>query len=123
MDNPNLLFEQYLDTVPAEGKNHVIQLRTLLREIAPNASEIMKWGKPAFEQGTILFVYSAHHKHVTFVPTGPSLAPFLSELSSFILKKDSVQFSYQQPLPIELIRKIALHRVTAVLQHDAKWKY
>lgn len=115
--------EEYISQAPERGKAHLIQLRTLLKEIAPDAKEGLKWGNPAFESVAILFAYSTHNSHLTFTPTGPALAPFQKELTGYELRKDSVIFKYDKPLPVELIRKIAQYRKTEAEDNGAKWKY
>ncbi|MGB3799390.1 MAG: DUF1801 domain-containing protein [Lewinella sp.] len=99
------------------------ELRLLLRSVAPDAMECLKWGQPVFEQGTILFAYAAHKKHLSFVPTGPSLEPFAEELQGFKRAKDSFHIPYDRPLPADLIRRIATHRLEDVTERGAKWRY
>ena len=115
--------EEYIATVPPEGENHLKEMRAILKAIAPDAEEKLKWGVPVLEQGTILFAYAAHAKHINLVPTGPALEPFLGELGDYKTNKDSVQFLYAQPLPKDLIQRIAAHRLKDVVENGAKWKY
>lgn len=99
------------------------ELRSILKSVAPKAKEGLKWGKPVFELETILFAYSAHKSHLSFIPTGPALKPFKKELTEYTTKKDSVQFSFNNPLPENLILKIAEHRKKEVEEKNAKWYY
>lgn len=114
---------EYIARLDVPAKSKIQELRALLKEVAPHAEESLKWGKPVFESDTILFAYSAHRSFLSFVPTGPSLSPFLEMLSGYVIKKDSVQFPYNQNLPLELIKKIAAYRVWDVDKNNAKWKY
>ena len=98
-------------------------MRSILKNVVPNAREGLKWGKPVFESVTILFAYSAHKSHLSFIPTGPALKPFEKELSEYDVQKDSIQFSYNKPLPKELIKKIAEYRKDDAEKRGAKWKY
>ncbi len=115
--------DEYIELAPEMAQEKLIEMRSILRNVAPTATEVLKWGKPVFESKTILFAYSAHKCHVSFIPTGPALKPFEKELSGYTVKKDSVQFSYDQPLPKALIQKIAKYRTQDVEERDAKWKY
>lgn len=114
---------EYIAQLDEPAKTKIQELRALLKEVAPHAVESLKWGKPVFESDTILFAYSAHRTFLSFVPTGPSLSPFLEMLSGYVIKKDSVQFPYDQNLPLELVKKIATYRVWDVEKNKAKWKY
>lgn len=115
--------EEYIELLPELGQTKLKEIRSILKNVAPKAKEGLKWGKPVFESKAILFAYSAHKSHLNFIPTGPALKPFKSELTEFTTKKDSVQFSYDYPLPENLIRKIAEYRKEEVEERGAKWYY
>jgi uncharacterized protein YdhG (YjbR/CyaY superfamily) len=115
--------DEYINQLPEIAQTKLKELRAILRKTAPEANEILKWGKPAFEMKTILFAYSAHKSHLTFVPTGPAMKPFENEMSDYSVNKDSIKFKYKEPLPGLLIEKIAKYRVEDVLERNAKWKY
>ena len=115
--------DEYIRSAPTEAQEKLRELRALLKSVAPAATEELKWGSPVFEEGRILFAYSAHKSHLTFVPTGPSMTPFLEKLARYKLGKDSIQFPYDEPLPTGLIRQIAAFRAGQVRNEDAKWMY
>ncbi|MEH6681818.1 MAG: DUF1801 domain-containing protein [Sediminicola sp.] len=114
---------EYIEQLPEIAQAKIKELRSILKKVAPDAKEGLKWGKPVFESDTILFAYAAHTSHLSFVPTGPALKPFEKELAQYPTKKDSIQFVYQYPLPENLIRRIAEHRKKEVEENGAKWYY
>lgn len=115
--------EEYIEQLPDIAQSKFKEMRSILKNVVPHAREGLKWGKPVFESVTILFAYSAHKSHLSFIPTGPALKPFEKELSGYDVKKDSIQFSYNKPLPKELIKKIAKYRKDDAEKSGAKWKY
>jgi uncharacterized protein YdhG (YjbR/CyaY superfamily) len=115
--------EEYIKAAPREAQERLREIRAILKKIAPRADEKLKWGSPVFEQGRILFSYSAHKSHLNFSPTGPAMEPFKEELAKFKTGKDTVQFPYDKPLPKTLIRKIAAFRAKQVRENDARWMY
>ena len=115
--------DEYIESAPAESQVMLREIRAILRKAAPKATEAIKWGSPVFEQGRILFSYSAYKSHLNFMPTKPALEPFKDELSGFKRGKDTIQLPYGQPLPKALIRRIAAYRVKQVKDHDARWMY
>jgi len=115
--------EEYIEQLPQIAQAKIKELRAILKSLAPEAKEGLKWGKPVFESKTILFAYSAHKSHLSFIPTGPALKPFEKELTGFTTKKDSVQFLFKNPIPENLIRKIAEYRKKEVEEKGAKWYY
>jgi len=115
--------EEYINSAPEYAQEKLNEIRSLLKSVAPKASEELKWGQPVLIEKRILFSYAAFKKYLTFMPTGPSLDPFRPELSSYKTGKDTIQFNYENPLPKELINKIAQYRHKDVIENDAKWMY
>lgn len=115
--------DDYINAAPDNAKLKLIEIRSILKRVAPNAKELIKWGVPVFEEKRILFSISAHKSHLNFMPTGPSIQPFINELKNYKTGKDTIQFLYNEPLPKELIEKIAEHRHKDVLENGAKWMY
>lgn len=115
--------DEYINSAPEYAREKLEEIRSLLKTVAPNATEELKWGQPVFIEKRILFSYAAFKKHLRFMPTGPSLEPFKEELSHFNKGKDTIQFDYDKPLPASLIKKIATYRYKDVIENDAKWMY
>ena len=115
--------DEYINTAPENAKEKLREIRSILKSVAPNATELLKWGMPVFMEKRILFSYSAYKTHLNFMPTGPAMEPFKEELSKFKTGKDTIQFPYNEPLPKALIHKIATYRIGDVIVNDAKWMY
>lgn len=115
--------DEYIRAAPDHAREKLNQIRQLLKSIAPNATEDLKWGQPVFIEKRILFSYTAFKNHLNFMPTGQSLDPFRDELLSFKTSKHTLQLDYDNPLPTALIKKIAKHRYKDVVENDAKWMY
>ena len=113
--------DEYINAAPKEAKEKLMEIRAILKKVAPNAMEGLKWGSPVFEEKRILFAYTAFKSHLNFMPTHSSMIPFKEELSGYITGKDTIQFPYDKPLPKTLIRKIAKFRARDVRENDARW--
>ena len=113
--------DEYINAAPIEAREKLIEIREILKNVAPNATEALKWGSPVFEEKRILFAYTAFKSHLNFMPTHSSLIPFKEELSEYVTGKDTIQFPYNKPLPKTLIRKIAAFRAKDVRENDARW--
>lgn len=81
--------DEYIEAAPAETQKKLREFRTILKKVAPGAREALKWGSPVFEEGRILFSYSAHKSHLNFSPTGPAMEPFKEELAKYTTGKDT----------------------------------
>jgi len=113
--------DDYIDAAPREAQVRLREMRAILREVAPNAIESLKWGQPVFEERRILFAYAAFKTHLNFVPTPSAMEPFEKELAEYVTGKGSIQFPYDRPLPKALVKKIARFRVKEVKEKDARW--
>lgn len=111
----------YIAAAPREAQKNLLQLRALLRSVAPDAVEVIKWNAPVMEETRILFSYSAHRAHINFMPTGSALKPFMAELAGFRTGKDTIQLPHDRPLPRPLIRRIAEYRLLQVREEGALW--
>ena len=113
--------DEYITAAPKEAQKPLKEIRSILKKVAPKATEALKWGQPVFEENRILFAYAAFKSHMNFMPTPSSIEPFREELSNYTLGKGTIQFPYDKPLPKKLIEKIARHRARDVRENDAKW--
>lgn len=112
MKKPKLkTVDEYIGNAPKKAQAMLRELRVILRKLTPKASETLKWGSPVFEEGRILFSYSAHKTHLNFMPTKPAMEPFMKALSGFKTGKDTIQLPYDHPLPKALIQAIATYRM------------
>lgn len=67
---------EYINAAPKEAQKKLREIRAILKKVAPNATEALKWGSPVFEEDRILFAYSAFKSHLNFMPTRSSIKPF-----------------------------------------------
>jgi len=114
---------EYIEAAPRQAQKHLRAIRSLLKKVAPRATETLKWGSPVLEEKRILFSYSAYKSHLNFMPTGPAIKLFKKELAGYKTGKDTIQLPYDKTLPNELIRKIATYRAKQVRDNDARWMY
>ena len=113
--------DEYIEAAPEEAREMLREIRAILKNVVPNATEVLKWGSPVFEEKRILFAYAAYKSHINFMPTGQAMEPFKKELAGFKTGQDTIQFSYDKPLPKVLIEKIAAYRAKQVRENDARW--
>lgn len=116
--------EEYIRAAPREGQPHLRKLYALLKSVAPQAEETIKWNTPFFVEPRFLFAFSAHKAHLGFSPSPAGLEPFREELKQHETTKAGIlKVRYDEPLPEELIRKIAQRRLQAVSarEDDSFW--
>ena len=103
--------EDYIATFPVEIQQKLEQIRKTIREAAPEATELISYGMPGYKLNKKPLVYFAGYKsHIGFYATPSGHSEFSAELSKYKQGKGSVQFPLDEPLPIDLVKRITLFR-------------
>jgi uncharacterized protein YdhG (YjbR/CyaY superfamily) len=121
-DKPTTIAE-YIEAAPERARTHLRDLHALLKGVAPDAVEAIKWGSPVYEEKRILFSFSAFTNHATFMPTRSTIAHFKDEIedAGYDTGNDTIQLPYDKPLPVDLLLRVAEHRAADVRDNDARW--
>jgi uncharacterized protein YdhG (YjbR/CyaY superfamily) len=101
---------------------HLKQIRATIKRVAPDAKEAFNYRMPTFVQDENLVHFAAFKNHIGFYPTPSGIEAFKDELSSYNGAKGSVQFPIDRPMPLSLIERIVIFRLTEV-QAKAKKGY
>ena len=111
--NKNLkckLIDKYISYFPKQTQEKLNDIRNLIRMEIPEAEEKISYQMPTFFLNGNLVHFAAYSKHIWFYPTPSGIEAFKKDLSKYKHAKWSVQFPINEPLPIELIRKIVQFR-------------
>lgn len=111
--------DDYIENFPKEIQEILQELRTTIREAAPDAEEAISYQMPTFRVKGNLVHFAAYKNHIGFYPTPSGIEKFKSELSFYEGAKGSVKFPIDQPLPLDLIGKIVSFRVIENLEKAA----
>jgi uncharacterized protein YdhG (YjbR/CyaY superfamily) len=110
--NTATTIDEYIAGFPPETQRVLQELRALIRDHAPGATETISYAMPAFDlNGQHLVFFAGYPHHVGFYPIPSGMDAFKEELSRYKTGKGSVQFPLDEPLPRDLIRRIVEFRV------------
>ncbi|MBI4730990.1 MAG: DUF1801 domain-containing protein [Chloroflexi bacterium] len=109
--------DEYIATFPEEIQKILQELRATINAAAPDAVEKISYQMPTFYLKGNLIHFAAWKNHVGLYPTPSGTREFERELSIYKRAKGSVQFPINQPMPLELIRKIVKFRVAENLKN------
>lgn len=104
--------DEYLALVDEPGKSIAQKFRTFLKELLPDAQEVISYGMPAFKTTEVLVYFAVNKKHLGFYPTGRGIEAFAPKLTQLGLtfSKGAIQFPYEEEIPFELVKEIAIFR-------------
>ena len=115
--------DNYILTFPEDVQELLQTLRTVIKEVAPDATEKISYQMPTFDLYGNLVHFAAFKNHIGFYPAPSGIEKFKNELMMYKNAKGSVQFPINEPLPYELIRKIVKFRVIENTElHQSKKK-
>lgn len=105
--------DEYIQACDTAVQPLLQELRTFIKQYAPDAKEKISYSMPCFTLHGNLVYFAAAKKHIGFYPTPSGIAQFASEFDEMGLKysKGAVQFPLSKPLPWDLIRRIVEFRV------------
>jgi uncharacterized protein YdhG (YjbR/CyaY superfamily) len=110
-ENPIRTIDAYIAGFPERIRLLLTEMRTAIRESAPDATEKISYRIPTFDFHGALVHFAANKHHIGFYPTPSGIRAFREELRPYKTTTGTVQFPFDQPLPLDLIRRITAFRV------------
>lgn len=108
---PYTSVSDYISASPAKVRPILEELRAAIKEAAPRAEEVISYGMPAYKLNGILVYFGTFRHHIGFFPTPSAIKVFAKDLTPFKHAKGSIQFPLNEPLPLDLVRKIVTYRL------------
>ena len=99
--------DEYIRAAPAVGQPHLRRMYAILKSVAPEAEEAIKWSTPFFVEPRFVFAFSAHKAHLSFAPTAAALEAFREELADQPTTKGTLKIPYKDTFPEDLVRRLA----------------
>jgi uncharacterized protein YdhG (YjbR/CyaY superfamily) len=97
--------DDYLDELPPADRAALAHVRTVVRDVAPEAEEGRSYGMPAFiYAGRPLLGFRAAKSHLSVFPFSPAAVDAVKDrLEGFDLSKGTIRFSASKPMPEDVL--------------------
>lgn len=103
--------DEYIDRFEGEVKKRLGEIRKLIQAEVPDAQESIAYGMPAYKlHGKPVVYFAGYSHHVGFYATPNGHEAFKDEFAAYKQGKGSVQFPNDQPLPVDLIKRVVRYR-------------
>lgn len=112
--------DEYLNQYPEEIQKMMKELRKIILEEVPFATEKISWQMPTFSFYGALVHFAAAKNHLGFYPTPSGVELFKKYLPHYKTTKGGVQIPYNQALPVDVIRLVLQFRVKENLELEEK---
>ena len=106
--------DEYINNFDGIYKDKLEDLRIFIKQLIPEAKEVISYNMPAFKLDKIIVYYAIYKNHLGFYPTANGIEEFKDELKEYKTSKGAIQFPMDKKLPYDLIKKIVLFRVKSV---------
>ncbi len=103
--------DDYVAAFPPPVREILEKIRRTIQSAAPDAQETISYGIPTFTWNGTLVHFAAFKKHIGFYPPVRGDARLLKAVAPYAGKKGNLRFPLDQPIPYDLIKRIARLRV------------
>ena len=103
--------DEYISSFPPEVQAILRKIRETVRSAAPDAQEVISYQMPAFKANGILVYFAAFQKHIGLYPPVSGDAGLERAIAPYAGEKGNLRFPLEQPIPYDLIARIAKHRL------------
>lgn len=115
--------DDYIADQSTQAQASLQELRTIIKEAAPDAVEVLNYKVPSFTlvpsgKRDQQIMIAAYAKFVSFYPFPTTMEAFSDELKEYKQGKGSVQFPFDKPLPKDLILRMVQFRKEEILKNS-----
>jgi len=114
--------DTYIKSFPKDVALKLQSIRAIVKKTAKDAEEVLSYQMPAYKLNGMLIYFAAFKNHIGFYPFSSAIKFFKKDLVKYKTSKGTVQFPLDEPLPLQLIRKIILFRVKENLNKNGNRK-
>lgn len=108
---PHASVADYIAAQPKNRQAILKKVRATIRKAVPKAEEGISYGMPAYKLNGPVVYFAAMKHHLGFYPTGKGVEAFKIAFAKYQGSKGAVQFPWDEPVPYDLIARVAKYRV------------
>jgi uncharacterized protein YdhG (YjbR/CyaY superfamily) len=107
--------EAYIAAAAPRAQPLLEAVQAKVESLAPAASRCISYDMPAYRDGRVFFYFAAFKQHIGVYPPVTKDAALIAETAPWRGPKGNLSFPLDQPLPLDLIGRVALalHRAYA----------
>lgn len=107
MPSTTATHEEYFAQCTPQACDWLQQVQAVVEQQVPGAVRCIGYSMPAFRQQRIFFYFAAFKKHLGVYPPLHDDAALVAETARYRGPKGNLSFPYSEPLPVELIGRVA----------------
>ena len=105
--------DEYIEQFSDPTQERLRQIRKIIKDVAPDAQEMISYAIAAYKIDGHIFIYFAgYENHIGLYPLPHTMTPeFADQIEPYVAGKGTLKFNNELPLPLDLIKKVAEHRL------------
>ena len=112
--------DDYIAQQPESVRETLRQIRATIRETVPDAEERISYGIPGYYQHGQVIFFGAFPKHISIYPAPSGVPEFADDLARYQKGKGTFQFPLGEPIPYDLIVRLAQYRLAENMKKKKK---
>ena len=114
------VIDKYIESFDPKIKKTLKEIRNFIKKEVPEATEKISYGMPTFYLNGNLLHFAAFKDHYGFFPSPSGVEDFEKELAPYRSGKGTLRFSFDQPIPWNIIQKVIHFRVKENMNKGGK---
>ncbi len=102
--------DAYIAGQPPKVRAILTRIRRAIRKAIPEASEKISYQMPTFMLNGVVVHYAAFTSHIGLYPPVHGDAELMAAVAPYANEKGNLRFLYAEPIPYDLIVRIATER-------------
>lgn len=104
--------DEYIENASKDSQTVLRELRRVVREAAPDATERISYGMPSYIKGRRRVYFGVAKTHIgLYGISAPVLDRYREEVSPYVGEKGTVRLPLDEALPVGLVRKLVRARM------------
>ena len=103
-----LSHEEYIAAASKDAQEILSRIQALVEAALPTAQRCISYNLPAYRDRKVFFYFAAFKNHLGVYPPVKDDAGLVRELASYRNEKGNLAFKYKDPIPYELIGRVAV---------------
>ena len=103
--------DEYIADQVVKVRPMLKKIRQIVRQLAPDAQEVISYGMPAYKLHGMLLYFAAFTNHYSLFAFPSAIVAFKEKLKDYETSKGTIKFPIDKPVPVRLISDIVKFKV------------
>lgn len=100
--------EAYFDGLAPEIRDRLERIRAAVEAAVPGTTRVIAYQLPALKKRRVFFYFAAFKHHVGVYPPVTDDVALITETARYRGPKGNLSFPHKEPLPVDLIARVAM---------------